>query len=509
MVRNYFRLSVLGFALMAGAMMPVVMTAQTSKPAPAPHPAPAAKADAGKSDASAADLEAIKRPALPPFKPAVPKRIQLANGMVIFLMEDHELPLIDANALIHGGSRGEPADKVGLATIFGVSWRTGGTKTRTGDELDDLLEARAARVETSADLNGSQMQLSCLKGDFDFVLDIYNDLLRNPDFRQNKIDLAKDQVRTTIARRNDDLGSIAARESGKLGYGAQSPFARVPEYATVAAVTREDLLGWHARFVHPNNMILGVTGDFDSADMEARLRRMFESWPAGAEYKKTDVTITPPRPGIYAIEKSDVNQSEIRMVAAGIRRDDPDYYATQVLNEIFGGSFSSRLFSNLRSREGLAYAVGGGVFANYGHPGLTLAIIGTKSGTTVKAIEGLYREIDGMHTHPVTTAEIQKARDSLLNSFIFEFDTRQKVMFARMNYEFHGYPSDFLERYPKGVAAVTAADVERVAAKYLDKSKFAVLVVGKAADFDKPLDTFGKVTTIDITIPQPGASPPR
>jgi zinc protease len=459
-----------------------------------------------QQDLAASDLKAMKKSPLPEFHPQLPRRIELSNGMVIFLQEDHELPLISAVAYIKGGSKEEPADKVGLVSVYGSAWRTGGTRSKTGDELDDALEARAARVETGGGQDFTTARLSCLKGDFDFVLSVFNDVLRNPEFRQDKIELAKNNVRTGIARRNDDLGQIAGRESTKLGYGAGSPYARVAEYATVAAITRQDLLDWHAKYVHPNDIIFGITGDFDPRQMESKLRQTFEIWPKGESHTNTAAAIDAAKPGIYFVAKDDVNQSEVRMVAPGIRRDDPDFYAVQVMNEIFGGGFSSRLFSNLRTKAGLAYAVGGGVTAPYDHPGLTRLSIGTKSGTTAAAIEGLYREIDGMRTQPVTAVELQRGKDAILNSFIFEFDSKEKVMQERMIYELYGYPADFLERFQKGVERVTAADVDRVAKKYLVKDKFAVLVVGKSADFDKQLETFGKVTPVDITIPQPGAA---
>ena len=468
--------------------------------------APAAGSSAGKHDVSETDLRAIKRPPLPPFHPQLPKRIQLSNGMVIFLQEDHELPLIEVDTIVRGGSKEEPANKVGLASIFGSTWRTGGTKTRTGDQLDDILEARAARVEAFSDLNSTGVTLSCLKGDFDFVFDVFNDVLKNPEFRQEKIDLAKDSIRTGIARRNDNLGQIAGRESTILGYGKDSPYARLAEYATVAAVTRQDLLDWHARHLYPNNIIMGISGDFDSAAMEAKLRKAYESWAKGPDYKAPAGEIAPAKPGVYLVEKNDVNQSEVRMVAPGIRKDNPDYYAVEAMNQLFGGSFASRLFSRLRTKEGLAYSVGGGVGAPLGNPGLTRLSIGTKSGTTAKAIEGLYREIDAMHTEAVTPAELQKAKDAILNSFIFEYDSKDKVMRARLSYEFHGYPLDFLEQFQKKIEAVTVADVDRVAKKYLDKSKVALLVVGNSAEFDKPMSTFGPVTNVDITIPTGDAS---
>ena len=469
----------------------------------ASRPAPG---QAEQQDLAASDLRAIKKPPLPEFHPQQPRRIQFNNGMVVFLQEDHELPLIDGVAYIRGGSKGEPAEKVGLASIYGGSWRTGGTKSKTGDQLDDELEARAARIETGGGVDITSINLSCLKADFDFVLDDFNDVLRHPEFREDKIELAKNSIKTAIARRNDDLGPIASRESNKIGYGSQSPYARTAEYSTVAAVTRQDLLDWHSKYVHPNNIILGIVGDFDSAAMESKLRKEFEGWAKGPAYEAPQVAVTAPKPGIYFVEKSDVNQSEIRMVAPGMRRDDPDYYAAQVMNEIFGGGFSSRLFVKLRTEKGLAYTVGGGISALFDHPGLSRLSIGTKSSTTSQAIDGLYSEIERMRNVPVTEAEMQRGKDAILNSFVFEFDSREKVMQERMTYEIYGYPADFLDRYQKGVEKVTAEDVNRVAQKYLVKDKFALLVVGNAAEFDKPLSAHGPVTTIDITIPQPGGA---
>jgi zinc protease len=499
------------FAVVAAALGMLAAEAQTSAPAkskasPAKAPAQTTPASSKAQDLAAGDLRAIQKPPLPEFHPQQPKRVQFDNGMVVFLQEDHELPLIEGAFTIRGGSKSEPESKTGLVNILTGSWRTGGTKTRTGDQLDDLLEARAARLETQAGQLATFVSLSSLKGDFDYVLDLANDLLHNPEFRQEKIDLAKDQLRTGISRRNDNLGQIAGRESAKIGYGAHSPYARTSEYATVAAVTRQDLLDWHARYVHPNNIIVSVSGDFNAAEMEGKLRKLFGSWPKGPSTPVPDVPIPAPKPGVYFVAKDDVNQAEIRMIAPGIRRDDPDYYAVSVMNEIFGGGFSSRLFSSLRTRAGLAYAVGGSVSANFDHPGLTTLLIGTKSETTAKAIDGLYGEIEGMRTRPVTEEELQRGKDAILNSFVFEYDSKEKVMNARANYEFHGYPADFLERFQKGVEKVTAADVNRVAQKYLDKDKFAVLVVGKAADFDRQLSTFGTVTNVDITIPQPAAT---
>ncbi len=195
--------------------------------------------------AQATDWQQINIPPLPAFHPQEPKRIVLPNGMVIFLQEDHELPLIDGVARIRGGSRSEPAGKVGLVDIYGEVWRTGGTKTQTGDQLDDYLEIRAAKVETNSNADSTSISFSCLKGDFEDVFKIFDGLLHDPEFRADKLDLAQKEYFDAISRRNDNVDEIASRESAKLVYGPQNPYARVAEYKTVAAVTRQDLIDWH------------------------------------------------------------------------------------------------------------------------------------------------------------------------------------------------------------------------------------------------------------------------
>ncbi len=452
------------------------------------------------------DWNQIQPPALHAFHPQLPKRIQLANGMVIFLQEDHELPLIRGTAQIRGGSRDEPADKVGLAEIYGQAWRTGGTKQRTGDQLDDYLEARAAKVETEGGVDSARVTWDCLKDNLDDVFKIFTEILREPEFREDKIVLAKNQLNTNISRRNDDPFSIAFRERAKLVYGPDSPYARVTEYASVSRVNRDDLVNWHHRYVHPNNIILGISGDFESALVEAKLHQAFDSWPQGPAASKLQLSFHGPKPGIYFAEKSDVTASMVMMVDLGITRDNPDYYAIEVFNQFFGGSFSSRLFSNIRSKKGLAYAVGGGIEAEYDHPGTLGLFLGTKSHTTAAAIDAFNEELDALKTNPSTPQELSKAKRAILNSFVFRFDSKEKVLRERMAYEFYGYPEDFLEKYRTGIEKVTQQDVDRVAQKYVHKDKMAVLVVGKAADFDRPLSSFGPVTTLDITIPPPAGA---
>jgi zinc protease len=450
-----------------------------------------------------ATWQQIPIPPLPAFHPQQPKRIELANGMVIFLQVDHELPLINASARIRGGSHDEPASKIGLVDLFGDVWRTGGTKTQTGDQLDDFLEVRAAKVETGGGPDSTSISLNCLKGDFDDVFKVFADLLRNPEFRADKLDLAQKQADDSISRRNDEISGIAARESAKLVYGADNPYAREPEYATIAAITRQDLSDWHKKYVRPNNVILGISGDFDAADMEAKLRKAFESWEKGPVLPKVEVQYHPAKPGYYQISKADVNQSSIHLLTLGTTRNNPDYYSIVVFNEAFGGGFSSRLFNDIRTKRGLAYSVGGGIGANFGHPGIEQFSVGTKSQSTIESIQALDEDIDNLGKQAITDDEIQHAKDAILNAFIFRLDSPDKVLAERITYEFYGYPSDWLDKFPAEIQKVTAADVNRVAAKYVHREQFAVLVVGNTKEFDKPLSSLGPVKEIDIAIPPP------
>jgi zinc protease len=440
---------------------------------------------------------------LPEFHPQHPKRFVLPNGMVIFLQEDHELPLIDGTARIRGGERAVPATKAGLTDVYGEVWRTGGTKTQTGDQLDDFLEQRAAKVETGGTIDSTNASFSCLKEDFDDVFRVYVDLLRSPEFRADKIDIAQKGLYDAISRRNDDPGQIAGREAAKLAYGPTNPYARTPEYATVASIKRVDLIEWHGKYVHPNNIILGIVGDFDSAKMEARLREAFASWPKGEPAKDPEFKLDPAKPGYYEVDKKDVNQSNIQMVAPGITRKNPDYFATSVFNEAFGGGFSSRLFGDIRTTKGLAYAVGGGIGAGWDHPGVLRLMVSTKSQTTYESIQALDEEIADLPKRPINDEEIKRAKDAILNSFVFRFDSPEKVLQEKMAYEFYGYPLDFLENFQKQIEKVTKDDVARVAAKYLHREKMAVLVVGNVSEFDKPLASLGPVKKLDISIPPP------
>jgi zinc protease len=489
--RNPFMRKPRSFALLVSVLLiSLLATAQAQKSSAPPAP-------------ENSELQKIKTPPLPQFHPQIPKRVVLPNGMVLLLQEDHELPLIDGTMRIRGGSLLEPADKVGLIDIYGDVWRTGGTKTKTGDQLDDFLEARAAKVETDGNADSTVMSFSCLKPDFEDVFKIFVDVLQNPAFREDKIALAKFQADTGISRRNDDIDEIARRVATQLAYGPKNPYARFPEYATVAAVTREDLIEWHQKYVHPNNIVFGVVGDFDSKAMEARIRQAFDSWPKGPEAPRPQIAFHPEKPQLYFVAKEDVNQSNIQMVSLGIERNNPDYFAVEVMNYVFGAGFSSRLVKDLRTEKGLAYAVGGGIGSAFDHPGIFRLAMGTKSATTGEAVEGLKQELQKLISDPPKGEELRMAKETILNAFIFNFDSKAKVLREQMAYEYYGYPLDFLDRYRTGIEKTTPEDVARVAKKYVHPEQFATLVVGNPEGIGKQLTALGPVEKWDITIPPP------
>jgi predicted Zn-dependent peptidase len=446
----------------------------------------------------------IKYPPLPDFAIPRPERFELPNGMSVFLLEDHELPLIEVTVRVRVGSSYEPAAKTGLGEIFGQVQREGGTRKMTGDQMDDFLEARAASIETGMGSDVGFASMSSLVEDFDAVFDLFYGVLREPAFAEDKVELAKVQANTGIARRNDDVGGIISREFPRLIYGPDSPLSRLTEYATIAAVERQDLVAWHEKYYHPNNMLLGVVGDFDSAAMKKKISARFADWPRGPAADLPRVAYrTSVEPAVYFIEKEDVTQAQVRLGHLGIEMADTDYFPLQVVNEVLGGCFASRLFSTVRSEKGLAYSVFGGVGAAFDRHGVFQLGLSTKSSTMAEAVRALQEELRGIVSRPPTAEEIARAKEAILNSFIFRYDSSSEVLEEQMLYAYYGMPADFLETYRAKIEAVTPADAARVAREHIHPDKVVLLVVGKAADFDQPVSTFGAVKTIDIAIAPP------
>jgi zinc protease len=478
----------LSVALAALALAPISAPAQQAKP-----------------------WERIPIPTLHPFHPQQPKRIELKNGIVLFLQEDHELPFVSGSVLIPGGERDVDPAQAGFIDLYGQTWRTSGTAKLDGDAMDDLLEAKAAHIETGGDVDSTALSWNSLKGDADQVYSLAMDLLFHPQFNADKLQLALQQEATGIVRRNDDEADIAGRESSKLVYGANSPYTHQPELATISAVKLADLQAWHDRTL-TGKLIIGVYGDFDSAAMEAKLRATFEPLPPVKPLPARHDDFAGPRPGLYFINKADVNQSNVEIVGLGTTRRNPDIAALAVMNDILGGGFGSRLFQKVRTQLGLAYEVGGGLGFDYDHIGEFRVVALTKSATTVDATKAALEEIQALPTGNFTPVELKRAKDNILNGFLFRYDTPEKVLDERERLEFYGYPADYLETYKAAIEKVTLADIDAAAKKYVLPSSLAVLVVGNGPeikDAKQDLNTLnlGPAHSIDITIPGAGGPP--
>lgn len=297
---------------------------------------------------------------------------------------------------------------------------------------------------------------------------------------------------------------LTVREFEKLIYGKDSPYARQFEYDDVDQLTREDLVAFHGLSYHPELAILAVWGDFKVPEMKDKLAGTFGGWKKGEKpLEMAEPFVFPPAASLNYIEKKDVEQAFLLMGHLSLKMDDPDYPAVLVLNDILGGGMSSRLFKEVREKRGLAYSAGGAIVPAYDHPGAFYVFTSGKPSTMSQALSITLEEIKKIQKEPVTDDEMRLAKEGYLNRYAFQFDSTAKVVQRMQTYLFYGYPLDFNQTLRDKVEKVTKDDVLRVAKKDLLPDALTILAVGKQDDWDKPLSTFGKVTTIDITIPEP------
>ncbi len=450
------------------------------------------------------DPDSIGIPDLNEVKVPEPDRYQLDNGMVVFMVVNRDFPLVDAQALIRVGSVYEPADKAGLSSIAGQVMRTGGSINVDGDALDATLESMGASVETSIGETSGSASISTLKEDFPRGLEILGDLLRNPAFPEEKVELAKKQEKTAIASRNDEPMSVLSRELPKLIYGEDSPYARHTEHATIDAITRDDLVALHKRFFHPDRVILTIYGDFDEEQVKAEVERVFGDWPPASEP-------LPPEPkpefadvsGNFLVKKGDMTNSFVLMGHPGLRMSDPDYPAMRLYHEIMGGGFSSRLFNEIRTKRGLAYASGSSAGAGLHHPGGEIFFAATQSDSTVATLGYVREEIRKSLAEPFTEQELQQAKDGILNSMVFQYSNGFAVLNRLAVYEYHGYPADFLTTYQQAIQNLTADEILAAAQRNVVPDEMATMVMGNSENFAADLPKLGQVQELDITIPEP------
>jgi predicted Zn-dependent peptidase len=430
------------------------------------------------------------------FSPPEPERHEFKNGMVVYLLEDHEIPVVNVTARIRNGSIYEPGEKAGLAELTGLVMRTGGTKSMSGDAIDEELEYMAGSVGVSIGSQSGSASLTTLTKDLDQGLRIYADIMRHPIFAQEKFDLAKKQKEEELRRENDDPQNIAFREYRKILY-RDNPRGSFPTMPSVQKIKREDLIAFHQKYFYPDRVILGVSGDFSPKEMLDRLEKLFGDWEKANEPIPQVPVPTSQQKSVNLVSK-DVPQSIIVLGHLAVPKNNPDFYPFTLLNYILGGGgFNSRLTSDIRSNRGLAYSVGSFYRGDIDY-GAFGAYCFTKSSTTHEVVDLILKNLQDIRGKGVTGEELQWAKDSIINSFIFSFTSSHQIVVETMDLEYDHLPADYLKTYQEKISKVTRDDIEKVAKSSLHPESAIFLVVGNEGAFDKPLTDLGKVNRIEL-----------
>lgn len=434
--------------------------------------------------------EALKFPTLN-YEPPDPReyRVALKAGPVAYVVPDRELPLVTVSILVRSGAYLDPVGQEGLAAFTGGLLVRGGTTSKTAEALDERLAFLAAQMGASIGDDLGTVSLNLLSKDLPEGLAILREVLTQPRFQADKLELQRQQTLQALQQRNDDSSSIEARELENLSYGNQFWAARQPTSGSVNSLKREDLQAFHRRWFHPSNFIVSVSGDFDRATMVQTLEKLFADWPFQGEVPAPiPSNLKPAGAGVYLVNK-DVPQGRVSILLPGVMRDDPDYPAILLMNDILGGGgFTSRIMNRVRSDEGLAYSAGSAFPGGVWYPSTFRAGFQSKSRTVTYATSIVLEEMKRMAAGPVTDEELQTAKRSFIESFSENFNTKSKVagIFAREEFtgRFAKAP-DFWKGFRQRLERVQREDIQRVAAKHLHPERVSILVVGNQEEILK------------------------
>jgi predicted Zn-dependent peptidase len=410
------------------------------------------------------------------------QRVILENGIVLHILENHELPLVNIKALIKTGTMHDPTGKEGTAELTAYVMRTGGTSKLNSADVDAQLDRMAASASLSMSMESAQVGLSVLNSHLDHGLELLSQILIQPVFEQDKFELARQLKNEEIRRIKDDPQKLAFQEFNRLIYH-QDPRGRFPSHQSLANIKRDDLVDFHSRFLLPNNIMFAVSGDITKEEAVKIFSRYFGGWKTGTIPDNIPQPADPLNAGTYVIHK-EIPQSTIVSGQFTVSKNHPDFYAFTVLDFIVGsGGFPSRIFSIVRNNEGLAYSAGSfyrakpqyGVFGSYAF---------TKTATTMKTLSLLDSILENVKSNSISQRELDWARKSINDGFIFSFSTPEQIVWQQMNMEYEKLPTDFLIRYRDRIEKVSLKDLNHVAARYLDKTKNVVLILGDSKNFD-------------------------
>ncbi len=447
------------------------------------------------------------------YDPPDPKdfRTEFANGLRGYIKEDHSLPLFDISAQINFGGLYVPTDKTGLAEVMSGTMIKGGTKTREGSEIEERIDFIGGSLSFRTSERTATLSLFVLSKDMDEGLELFFDVLMNPEFREASLNLEKARLISQLRQANDQPNSILSREYERLIYGDHA-LTQQPTQKTYESISSADLKAAHVQYFFPENIILVASGDFDKSELKGKIDKLVSGW----KNKTLDVPsfskqFPSPEPGVYFIQKQ-INQGYISLGHLGIEENNPDYFAVQVMNFILGGgSFTSRITMKVRSDEGLSYNQGSRFRYRWGFPGTFSGYVQTKSSTVGYAISLILDEFNRIRKEPVSDDEMDTAINYYLESFSNSFESPQRTMSAFADLEMTGKPMDYYKTYRDKIKTVTKATVQEVANKYIHPDKAVIMIVG---DFDPcneggdkwegPLGKLGKMHTINLKNPLTG-----
>jgi zinc protease len=447
------------------------------------------------------------------FEPPNPKdyRLQLPNGLRAYIQEDHSLPVFTISALVNFGDLYVPREKTGLGGMMGDTLIKGGTKTKPGEAIEERIDFLGGSLSFSVDDRTSTLSLFVLRKDMDEGLDLFFDVLMNPEFREDALKLSRARLIDRLRQANDQPSAILSREYARLLYG-DHPLTWQPTQKTYEGISAADLKAAHGQYFFPKNVILAAAGDFNWKDLGPKINKITSDWKNKALAIPAFSRQFPSfEPGVYFIQK-ETNQGYISLGHLGIEDTNPDYFAVQVMNFILGGgSFTSRITTKVRSDEGLSYNQGSRFTYTLGFPGTFSGYVQTKSATVAYAISLILDEMERIRKEPVSADELDTAISFYLESFSENFQSPQSTMsnFARL--EMEGKPMDYYKTFRGKVQSVTREKVLEVAKKYIHPDKMAIMIVGDWEPCNKggdkwagPLDKFGKVHRVGLRDPLTG-----
>jgi zinc protease len=414
---------------------------------------------------------------LPVAAAPIAHRESLPNGIVLLVAERPGVPIVAVRVFTRAGAAFEPRDRPGLANLTG-SLLTRGTAKRTGPDLDATIEFVGGSLEAGAGRDGLTTSLSVLKRDLPLGLELLSEVVLAPAFPEAELKRKVAQIQAAIKRTEEDPNTVASRLLSRLVF-AHHPYATPVEGTidSVGKLTRDDILAFYRSHMRPDSTIIAVVGDVSVAEARREVLARFGGWarpPAPPPALPPPVTPAPRQDGTVSKE---LTQATILLGRQAIRQVDPDYFPLAVASYVLGGGSASRLYTRVRDEGGLAYAVYSFVSpARYGASFVVSAQ--TRVGEVPKVVDILRDELGRMARTPVGDDELRLAKDYLIGSFPLRLDTTAKVADFVVAVEEQGLGLDYADRYKASIARVTAADVQRVAARFFAPDTFSRVVVG-------------------------------